>query len=144
MAIKIGGTTVITDNRAITGITSGVVVGIRSAGTLISAAATTLNFVGSGNTFAYNASTNTIDISISGSSGGGVGQKVTGDNDNLFTWIAAAATVTNNITFDTTNSGAVNSYIVTIIPNITVASGIAVTVGAGKTLVIDALQIGDI
>jgi hypothetical protein len=73
----------------------------------------------------------------------GVGKKVN-DADDIFTWVAAAATVTADITFDTTNSGSVDSYVVSLIPNITVANGIGVTVGTGKTLVIDVLQIGDI
>ena len=46
-------------------------IGIESGGTPIGQGGTTLNFVGSGNTFAYDASTNTVDISISGSGGGG-------------------------------------------------------------------------
>lgn len=142
MAIKIGGTTVVTDARGISNITSGVIVGIQSGGTRIGVGATTLNFIGSGNTVQYNAGTNTIDVSISG--GGGIGEKVSGDANDLFTWVAAAATVTSSITFDTSNSGTVDSYVVTVVPNITVASGIGVTVGAGKTLVIDVLQIGDI
>lgn len=143
MAIQIGGTTVVTDSRGITNITSGVIVGVQSGGTRIGAGATTLNFIGSGNTVQYNAGTNTIDVSIS-SGGGGIGEKVSGDADELFTWVAAAATVTGNITFDTTNSGLVDSYVVTVVPNITVASGVGVTVGVGKTLVIDVLQIGDL
>ena len=75
--------------------------------------------------------------------GGGVGQP-TGDADGLFNYVAAAATVTQSITFDTTNAGNYDSYIVSVIPNITVASGIAVTVGLGKTMVIDVLRIGDL
>jgi hydrogenase maturation factor len=48
--------------------------GIHSAGTsVVSGPVKILNFVGSGNTFAYNASTDTIDISIAGGSGGGSG-----------------------------------------------------------------------
>ena len=41
-------------------------VGINSGGTAIGAGVTTLNFIGIGNTFLYNAGTNTVDISISG------------------------------------------------------------------------------
>jgi hypothetical protein len=75
--------------------------------------------------------------------GGGVGQP-TGDADGLFNYVAAAATVTQSITFDTTNAGNYDSYIVSVVPNITVASGIAVTVGLGKTMVIDILKLGEI
>ena len=75
--------------------------------------------------------------------GGGVGRP-TGDVDGLFNYVAAAATVSQNITFDTTNAGNYDSYIVSVVPNITVASGIAVTVGLGKTMVIDILKLGEI
>ena len=52
--------------------TGGFALGIHSAGTsVVSGPVKTLNFVGSGNTFAYDASTDTIDISIAGGSGGG-------------------------------------------------------------------------
>ena len=47
MAIKIGGTTIVTDSRGVSNITSGVIVGINSDGTYVGAGRTTLNFVGS-------------------------------------------------------------------------------------------------
>lgn len=71
MAIKVGGVTVVDDSRGLSNIASGAVVGIQSAGTRIGVGATTLNFVGSGNSISYNSGTNTIDISITGGSGGG-------------------------------------------------------------------------
>ena len=43
---------------------SGRGVGIQSGGVVIGAGVTQLNFVGSGNTFSYNSTTNTVDISI--------------------------------------------------------------------------------
>jgi len=46
-------------------------VGIQSGGTIVGYGVTTLNFVGTGNTFAINGTT--VDISISGSGGGGGG-----------------------------------------------------------------------
>ena len=45
-----------------------------------------------------------------------------------------------NMTTD--NAGEIDSYIVTVIPEIKINTGVAVTVGSGKTMVIDALQIG--
>ena len=45
-------------------------VGINSTGTLIGVGVTMLNFVGAGNTFLYNPSTHTVDISIAGGGGG--------------------------------------------------------------------------
>ena len=59
MAIKISGTTVIDDSRNLTNINSGAVIGIQSAGLAVGSGATTLNFIGAGNTFAYNAGTKT-------------------------------------------------------------------------------------
>ena len=73
--------------------------------------------------------------------GGGVGQP-TGDTDGLFNYVSAAATVTASIVFDENNAGADNSYVVAVVPNITIASGVGVTVGVGKTMIIDVLQIG--
>jgi len=120
--------------------------GISSAGTTItSGPVKTLNFVGTGNTFAVSGTS--VDISISGGSGGGgIGTAIKyADNTNTpFSFIDAEITVTSNLDLNTTNAGASNSYVVSVVPNVTVASGIAVTVGTGKTMVIDALQIGDL
>jgi hypothetical protein len=116
--------------------------GIQSTGTNVTTGViTALNFIGAGNTFAYNAGTKTVDISIAGGGGGGVGEP-TGDVDGLFNYVAAASTITASITFDATNAGAYDSYVVSVVPNITIASGIGVTVGTGKTMVIDILQLG--
>lgn len=133
----------INGNLTVTGTLTGAKIGIQSAGTLIGTA-TTLNFVGTGNTFAVNG--NIIDVSIAGGGGGGLGTAINyaDGTQSPFSYIDRETTVVQNITFDTTNSGTSDSYIVSVIPNITIASGIGVTVGAGKTMVIDALQIGDI
>ena len=55
------------DGSTLTNIISGV--GIQSAGTVIGTGVTTLNFIGAGNTFAYNPATKTVNISISGGLG---------------------------------------------------------------------------
>lgn len=122
--------------------------GISSAGTTItSGPVKTLNFVGTGNTFAVSGTT--VDISISGgggAGGGGIGTaiKYADNTTSPFSYIDAEVVVTGNLNLDTTNAGALNSYVVAVAPNITVASGVAVTVGSGKTMVIDVLQIGDL
>ena len=41
-------------------------------------------------------------------------------------------------------AGVNTSIIVSVTPNIEINSGVAVTVGAGKTMIIDVLQIGDL
>ena len=58
------------DGSQLQNIISGV--GIQSGGNLVSYGATILNFVGAGNTFLYDAGTNTVDISIQGGGGGGL------------------------------------------------------------------------
>lgn len=61
--------TYIGDGSQLTGIINGV--GIQSGGTVIGYGATTLNFVGAGNSISYNSGTKTVDINIAGSGGGG-------------------------------------------------------------------------
>ena len=123
-------------------------IGIESGGTAIGQGVTTLNFVGSGNTFAYDASTNTVDISISGSGGGGgLGTAINyadGETSTPFSYIGHSVQVTENLAINTSNAGGNESFVVSVIPNITVNSGVAVTVGSGKPMIIDVLQIGDL
>ena len=123
---------------------TGAAIGIQSAGTVVGAAKT-LNFIGTGNTFAMNGSI--VDISISGGGGGGgLGTAIAYDDATTspFSYIDRYASVDQNIVLDTSNAGVTTSIIVSVIPEITIASGIAVTVGAGKTLVIDVLEIADL
>jgi len=54
-------------------------IGISSAGDSIASEIKTLNFVGVGNTLQYDASTNTVDISIAGGGGGGIGTALGGN-----------------------------------------------------------------
>ena len=116
-------------------------VGISSAGTNIGYGITTLNFIGTGNTFALDGTT--VDISIAGGGGGGVGTAINyADNTSSpFSYINASVTVTQDIVLDTTNAGDTDSYIVVQEPTLIVASGIGVTVGAGKTLISDLFQL---
>ena len=120
-------------------------VGIQSAGAAIGVCITQLNFIGTGNTFAV--SGNKVDVSIAGGGGGGIGTVVTFEDasDSPFSYINPEYILEKNITFDTTNAGAgYSSIVVSTIPTITVKSGVGMTVGVGKTLVIDVLQIGDL
>ena len=136
----------LTVTGTIVGMTSvtGSTVGIQSAGTLIGTAQT-INFIGAGNTV-LDQGDGTIDVSISGSGGGGLGTAITYEDgtSSPFSYVDAQVSVIENMLLDTTNAGVSTSYIVSVIPNVRVDSGIAVTVGAGKTMVIDVLQIGDL
>jgi len=83
---------------------------------------------------------------ITGVSGGGIGTVIKyADNTNSpFSFVDVEMTVTSNLDLNTTNAGASNSYIVAAAPNVTIASGVGVTVGTGKTMVIDVLNLGDL
>ena len=129
-------------------VTGGVNIGIQSGGTDIATGViTAINFIGAGNTAVYSAVSKTVDISISGSGGGGLGTAINYADDATatpFSYIDRDATVSEDLLLDTTKAGASESIIVSVIPNITVNSGVAITVGTGKTMIIDVLQIGDL
>jgi hypothetical protein len=135
----------LTVTGTVTGSTvTGAAIGISSGGTVVGAAKT-LNFIGTGNTFAMNG--DTVDISIAGGGGGGGLGTAINYSDNTtspFSFIDKDAQVTEDLLLDVTVAGKSNSYIVSVIPNVTVNSGVAVTVGTGKTMIIDVLQIGDL
>ena len=136
----------LTVTGTITGLTSvtGAMIGISSAGTTVGVAKT-LNFIGTGNTFAMNGET--VDISIAGGGGGGGLGTAINYSDNTaspFSFIDRTSTVTEDMLLDTSSAGASESIIVSVSPNIEVNTGVAVTVGAGKTMIIDVLQIGDL
>ena len=150
-AIGIEGQQTLTGSLDVTGIVtaqSGFNIGIQSGGEVINAGAaiTTINFVGTGNTVLYNAGTNSVDVAIAGGGGGGVGTAINyADGEKSpFTFIDAYQTVDADLNLDATNAGASTSFVVSVVPNVEVSSGVAVTVGSGKTMVIDVLQIGEL
>ena len=122
-------------------------IGIQSAGVdVATGVVTALNFVGAGNTFAYDSTSKTVDISIAGGGGGGLGTAINYESGEKtpFSYIDRTAEINENLLIDASNAGESDSIIISIIPNIEVNAGVALTVGAGKTMVIDALQIGDL
>ena len=128
-------------------------IGIQSAGTNVTTGVVTaFNFVGSGNTFLYDSDSKTVDISISGSGGGGgLGTAINYEDATVspFSYIDREAIVKDNLNFNSTVgetgfAGVNTSYIVSVIPKIIVSSGVGVTVGAGKTMVVDVLQLGEL
>ena len=142
--VSAASTQTIQGDLTVTGSLLGAAVGIQSGGTDIGNAKK-LNFIGTGNTFAQNGTT--VDISIAGGGGGGIGTGIKyadGVTDSPFSYVDSKATIPENMLFDTTNAGDSDTYVVSVIPNIEVAAGVAVTVGVGKTMVIDVLQIGDL
>ncbi len=81
--LTVGGNINVTGNSNVTGTYN---IGIHSAGTEIASEIKNLNFVGAGNTLQYDASTNTVDISIAGGGGGGLGTAIgeTSPLDEIF------------------------------------------------------------
>tara|TARA_R100000027_G_C2212898_1_gene83557 strand:+ start:27 stop:722 length:696 start_codon:yes stop_codon:yes gene_type:complete len=134
----------ISGNLTITGTLTGASIGIDSGGVNVGAAKT-LNFIGTGNTFLQRG--DTIDVSISGGGGGGgLGTAINyaDGTTSPFSFFDAHAEVTENLNLDAVVAGGSTSYVVSVIPNISVNSGVAVTVGVGKTMIIDVLQVGDL
>ena len=116
-------------------------VGIQSAGTVIGVGITQLNFIGLGNTFKTNGTT--VDISIEGGGGGGVGTAIDYPSGlrSPFSYIDPLVTVTESLTFSDVNAGLSSSYIVVKEPTMVLDPGITLTVGAGKTLVTDLFRL---
>jgi len=144
-AINTNATTQTIDGAlVVTGGVTGSQIGIQSAGTAIGIART-VNFIGSGNTV-IDKGDGTLDVSISGSGGGGIGTAInyTDGTATPFSYIDPEVTVGEDLMLDDTSAGTSDTYVVSIIPQINIASGIAVTVGSGKTMIIDVLQIGDL
>ena len=144
--VNAAATQTINGDIVVTGTLSGAAIGIQSAGAVIGAAKT-LNFVGTGNTFTVTG--DTIDVSIAGGGGGGGGLGTAinySDNTTAspFSYIERRVNVTEDMLLDTSIAGESDSYIVSVVPNIEIVSGIAVTVGSGKTMIIDVLKIGDL
>ena len=142
--VSAASTQVIDGDLTVTGTVYGSTVAIHSGGTSVGVAKT-LNFVGTGNTFLRRG--DTIDISISGGGGGGgLGTAINyaDGTTSPFSYIDAYVNVTSDLNLDGTVAGGSTSYVVSVIPNVAVNSGVAVTVGVGKTMIIDVLQIGDL
>lgn len=107
-------------NAGIITATSGFSIGISSAGTSVaSGPVKTFNFVGTGNTFAYNSGSNTIDISIAGGAGGATG----GGEDKIFYENDVTVTTDYELSADTNAMSA---------GPILINNGVTVTVPAGQ------------
>ena len=137
--VSAASTQTIYGDLTVTGTVSGASIGIQSSGNLVGAAQT-INFVGTGNTVVDRGG-GVIDVSISG--GGGIGTVVNyGDNTPTpFSYIDNQASVNQNLTLDNTNSGGNPSVVISVNPTVIVESGVGLTVGVDKSLVLDALQL---
>ena len=144
-AINANSTTqTISGSLVVDGGVTGSQIGIQSGGTAIGVART-VNFIGSGNTV-IDKGDGTLDVSISGSGGGGIGTAINYSDGTAtpFSYIDPEVTVGEDLMLDDTSAGTSDTYIVSVIPKININTGVAVTVGSGKTMIVDVLQIGDL
>ena len=113
----------------------GLGVGINSAGVSIGSSITTLNFVGTGNTFAVN--NTTVDISISPDTTASPGTTINYPSGSPSPFVLNSVHVTESITFNNTNADTVPANIVTGESTVTVDDSVTITVEEGKTIVPD-------
>jgi len=135
------------DGSQLTGIVGSAGVGVATAGGTVGTGATILDFRGAGiSTVTVASGIATINVTgggggAAGADGGGIGTaiKYPDNTPTPFSFIDNEVTITSNLNLDTTLAGASNSYIVAVAPNVIIASGVGVTVGTGKTMVINVL-----
>ena len=113
----------------------GLGVGISSAGVSIGSSITTLNFVGTGNTFAV--SNQTVDISISPDTTASPGTTINYPSGSPSPFVLNSVHVTESITLDNTNADTVPANVVTGESMLTVDDSVTITVEEGKTIVPD-------
>lgn len=118
----------------------GLGVGISSAGVSIGSSITTLNFVGTGNTFAVN--NTTVDISISPDTTASPGTTINYPSGSPSPFVLNSVHVTESITFNNTNADTVPTNVVTGESILTVDESVTITVGEGKTIVPDLYNVG--
>ena len=120
-------------------------VGIKSEGLTVGTSVTAINFIGAGNTFKMQPDGGTIDVYIQGGGGGGIGTPITYSDGTAspFTYLESSVTVKEDLNIDTNNAGLTTTYILSVIPEVEIATGVAVTIGIGKSMIIDVLQLGD-
>ena len=119
-------------------------IGIHSAGTEIASEVKNLNFVGTGNTLVYDSSTNTVDISIAGGGGSGIGtplSDVKTEPGNQFYTTPRNITISTGTSFYATASVQEGGVVFSKLGKIHVATGATVHVGSGTTLALDVLRI---
>ena len=116
---------------------TGLGVGISSAGVSIASTVATLNFVGTGNTFSYDASTKTADITISPDTTASPGTTINYPSGSPSPFVLNSVHVTESITFNNTNADTVPANVVTGESTVTVDDSVTITVEEGKTIVPD-------
>ena len=138
---NVGTDLVVNGNATFNGTVTGATVGVNSAGTGIGNAKT-LNFVGTGNTFAVDG--DTVNISIAGGGGGGLGtalsQVKTEPGSQIFT-TPRNTTISAGSSLYIDVSAGDGGIAFTKLGRIHVAAGATLHVGSGSTLAMDVLNL---
>ena len=137
----VGTDLVVNGNATFNGTVTGATVGVSSAGTSIGNAKT-LNFVGTGNTFAVDG--DSVNISIAGGGGGGLGTALsevkTEPGSQIFT-TPRNATISAGSSLYIDVSAGDGGVAFTKLGRIHVAAGATLHVGSGSTLAMDVLNL---
>ena len=119
-------------------------VGIQSATTQIGYGITQINFVGTGNTFTYNSSTDTVDVSIEGGGGTTAGGRINYSDGTKSPFMVSVAHVTKSINLDDTTTGeTIDCNIVLAESQMVIDSGKSLTIGEGKKTIPDLYKVAD-
>ena len=139
--LTVNGNATITGNTTFNGTVTGATVGVSSAGTSIGNAKT-LNFVGTGNTFAVDG--DSVNISIAGGGGGGLGTALsevkTEPGAQVFTTPRNTTIGAGRSLFIDVSAGD-GGVAFTKLGRIHVAVGATLHVGSGSTLAMDVLNL---
>ena len=102
---------------------------------------TSLNFSGVNQTVTVDG--DKIDIQIKGATNTGIGSPISyaDGQSSPFAYIDAVSEVRENMVLDNTNAGPSTSYIVVASPRLVIGAGAGVTVGTGKTMILDILDL---
>ena len=137
----VGGNLIVGGDTTFNGTVTGATVGVSSAGTSIGNAKT-LNFVGTGNTFAVDG--DSVNISIAGGGGGGLGtalSEVKTEPGSQFFTTPRNVTIATGTTFFAEASDGDGKVVFSKLARIHVATGATIHIGTGTTLALDVLRI---
>ena len=116
-------------------------VAIQSAGTSIGEV-NTINFVGTGNTFAVSGTA--VDVSIEGGGGTSAGGRINYSDGTKSPFMVSVAHVTKNINLDNTTTGeTIDCNIVIAESQMVIDAGIGLTIGQGKKTIPDLYKVAD-
>ena len=116
-------------------------VAIQSGGTSIGEV-NTINFVGTGNTFAVSGTS--VDVSIEGGGGTSAGGRINYSDGTKSPFMVSVAHVTKNINLDNTTTGeTIDCNIVIAESQMVIDAGIGLTIGQGKKTIPDLYKVAD-